>query len=730
MGAFEVSADALGLGALIGGGLTAASLAALGISAADIAGGAGSSFIGFNGSTNGFYNLGSYNQAIDNGAHMNAPVTGTPQGSIYQNVYNNAIGSGATPEQATQAAQTAMAGGNPSSALSGLGTSTTPGAGISTAPQMTVLDTTVPGGVAQGAAGGGLTATQSGLLGAGIGAGAGLVGGSLLGSSPGAAGTPGQISNTQSAGAGTGAGTAAGAGSGSLGSIAKDVQTYAPIVSAGAGLASTIGGASGGVKTSAPNPASTAGDILGAELQYAPQVYNATAQYSPLYNQLQNSNLNANAQNLTSQYGSIAPQLQGTQGGLNAQQAAQQQALLSQYGAGTVSAYQSANPQLQALQNQYTKLAESSPSPVGQIQGAGNWGNLYNQQVQNTVANNQVGASLVSPQMAVSSGNAQTVNQLNQTAQQQLALGSSMSQQQASTVANQVLSNYNQMGRANDPTAIAGLATGLDTYGQQLLTQRETNAANAANLQTAQNSLGVQAGTANLTANQQSQLANQSTILATQQANQQAALSGLGMQGSALSSAGAQGLAANQSNQQAQLSNAQYQQSLLGNAAGLAQSTAATPLNQLYTQSQGLTNSYNTSAQAGTGTQAANSLSSMYNPFNSAAYQSAYNAQASANTSNASTNAGLIGGGLSLLGSIANGYLSSSCWAARAIYGMNDPKWLIVRRWMLTEASPELLALYRSVGPRLALRLGNLPRLRARIKASMDAIIERDYSNA
>jgi hypothetical protein len=264
------------------------------------------------------------------------------------------------------------------------------------------------------------------------------------------------------------------------------------------------------------------------------------------------------------------------------------------------------------------------------------------------------------PTQTVSQGQNGTLGQLNTTAQQQLALGTSVSPQEQATVANEVLSNYNSMGRANDPTAIAGLATGLDTYGQQLLTQREANAGTAAGLTTSQNQLGVSAGEANLSASQQSQLANQSTNLAAQQSNQAANLTGLGLQGSALQAGGAQSLASQQSNQQAQLANAQYQQSLLSGAANLAQSTATTPLNQLYNQSGALTGASNVSTQAGQGTQAANSLSGLYNPFNSAGYTSAYTAAANANQTNATTNAGLIGGGITLLGNLANSFLSNS----------------------------------------------------------------------
>lgn len=601
-------------------GLGAGTLAAAGLTAADIAGADGSSFYGYDGSTNGFTNIGSYNQAIVNGAQTNTgPSTGPGSNAsqIYNNVYNNAVNSGVDPQQAATYAQQAANNGVDYSGGYNVGAPTSAaGTGAGTTAANAAAGTVAPGVTATGGAvtaGGSTLGTAATVGGAAVAGGA--LGGILAGGSSPAAGATG----TSAAATGSTATTAATAAGGStLGSTLGTIAKAAPIVTAAGALA---GGLSGGTSTSAPNAGSVAGNILQDEINFAPQVYSTTAQYAPQYANLQSQMLGSSTSSVASLYGATAPGLQDLQTSLNSQQASGNVNLLGQYGSSLVSAYQAANPQLQALQNQYTSLAQSNPAPVGQISGAGNWATSFAGGVQQTVGQNQV-----------SGGTNSMANQLNQTASQQLALGTGVSQQEASTVANQVLSNYNSMGRANDPTAIAGLATSLDTYGQNLLNTRESNAATAAGLTTNQNALNLQA----------------------QQSNQSAALTGLNLDYSALSSGGAQGLAANQSNQAAQLSNAQYQQSTLGGAATLAQSTAANPLNLLTTGSTSLTQAYNATAQAGTSLQAGQALSGMYNPFNSAAYGPAYTAQANANTTNATTNAGLVGGGLSLLGSISN----------------------------------------------------------------------------
>lgn len=603
LGAFIVSDSVIGGGALLGAGLTGGALAGLGAGA--IAGAEGA----------GLTNLGSLQAYDANAAATNSPQTlanqQLSQQQMQQSIIKQMEANGMTPEQAQAAVQNMDPSlyGQVSSALT---------------PPATALPAQVTSAAALTPGGG----IPSGVLAGLGGAGAGLVGGSLLGGTAGS--TPASTANNSPA-AGTGLGaaapTAAGTATGTTaGTLLKDVTTLAPVAAAAGTI---VGGTTGGgVKTTAPNPGSIAGGILQDEINYAPSIYQTTQQYAPQYAGLQSGLLNQSASGVLSGYQTQAPALQGLQTNLNAQQAGGNLGLVGQYGSSFNQAFQAANPQLQQTQNTLNTLANTAQNPVGAISGAGSQLGGVGQQ-----AIGAVGAN------AVQQAYNPTLSQLNATAQQQLALGTGMSQQEASTVANQVLSNYNSMGRANDPTAIAGLATGLDTYGQQLLQQREAAASSAAGqLTTAQ------------TANQQAQATNLSAQLGAQ-----------GLNYEALSGQGAQQLQGAQANQQAQLSNASYQQDLLQNAASLEQSTGNTAMNSLLGQSQGLSNAYNTTAQGGTSLSNANALSGMYNPFNSAAYGPAYSAATAANQTNATTNAGLIGGGLSLLGNLAgnSGFTSS-----------------------------------------------------------------------
>jgi len=366
-----------------------------------------------------------------------------------------------------------------------------------------------------------------------------------------------------------------------------------------------------------PNIAQAATSTEQAQIDLAPQQYGAVSQYAPQYQDLANQLAQQSLFGTTSSPGELslyqqaAPQLQSLQSQLNAQQAGANVSLVNQLGGQATAAFQNANPQLQQVQTGLTNLATSGANPVGGI-NATNWGSNYNQGVGNAIAQNQVG------------GMGSTVDQLNNTAQQQLALGGSVSPQQAATISGQILANYNQQGRANDPTAIAGLATGLDTYSQQLLQQREANAAGAGGLQ------------------QQAQQANLSGALAGQ---------GLQFQGSATQAQ--QQLAAQQANQAAQQFNAQYQAGTLGQAGSLLAQTSVNPFSAILGQSGAIGTASGAQGQGG----ASSTLQGQQNAFNpfpmaTSLYNNYTGQVANANQTNATTSAGLFGGGISAIGTL------------------------------------------------------------------------------
>ena len=70
-----------------------------------------------------------------------------------------------------------------------------------------------------------------------------------------------------------------------------------------------------------------------------------------------------------------------------------------------------------------------------------------------------------------------------------------------------------------------------------------------------------------------------------------------------------------------------------------------------------------------------------------------------------------------------NGLFSSSCWVARAVYGVENPRWLLFRFWLLHRAPGWFRALYLRHGERFGAWLGDKPRLRGAIRRWMDTRI-------
>jgi len=63
------------------------------------------------------------------------------------------------------------------------------------------------------------------------------------------------------------------------------------------------------------------------------------------------------------------------------------------------------------------------------------------------------------------------------------------------------------------------------------------------------------------------------------------------------------------------------------------------------------------------------------------------------------------------------------CWVAREVYGIDNPKWLQFREWMLTKASDNLRNYYIEYGERIAESIRNRPKIKALIRKWMDSKI-------
>lgn len=133
----------------------------------------------------------------------------------------------------------------------------------------------------------------------------------------------------------------------------------------------------------------------------------------------------------------------------------------------------------------------------------------------------------------------------------------------------------------------------------------------------------------------------------------------------------------------------------------------------------------------------------LQNASNQAGYQSSiYGAQAGFAGAQAQARGAMIGGALGGLGALGGGLLggagtaaaagksvfSGICWVARAVYGEDNPKWLLFREW-LTEDAPEWFHdLYCEYGPRFAEFISDKPLIKWAIRKWMDARIKSKFS--
>jgi hypothetical protein len=84
----------------------------------------------------------------------------------------------------------------------------------------------------------------------------------------------------------------------------------------------------------------------------------------------------------------------------------------------------------------------------------------------------------------------------------------------------------------------------------------------------------------------------------------------------------------------------------------------------------------------------------------------------------------LVGGAITGGGSFALASATkAACWVARAVYGEDNPKWLIFRGWMLNESPEWFRSLYLKHGEAFAEFIKDKPMLRAVIQVGMDSVV-------
>lgn len=64
---------------------------------------------------------------------------------------------------------------------------------------------------------------------------------------------------------------------------------------------------------------------------------------------------------------------------------------------------------------------------------------------------------------------------------------------------------------------------------------------------------------------------------------------------------------------------------------------------------------------------------------------------------------------------------SAACWVAREVYGIENPKWLDFREWMLNDSPAWFRALYLKFGERFAKFISDKPKVKAVIRRWMDS---------
>ena len=85
----------------------------------------------------------------------------------------------------------------------------------------------------------------------------------------------------------------------------------------------------------------------------------------------------------------------------------------------------------------------------------------------------------------------------------------------------------------------------------------------------------------------------------------------------------------------------------------------------------------------------------------------------------------------SIIGGLASGIGAAiGCWVARCVYGEDNPRWLVFREWVATEAPGWFRELYTSKGEAFAEYISDKPILKAVVRKAMDIVVDAKVSEA
>jgi len=259
------------------------------------------------------------------------------------------------------------------------------------------------------------------------------------------------------------------------------------------------------------------------------------------------------------------------------------------------------------------------------------------------------------------------------------------------------------MGRTYDPTST------IDEVKIQLM---EDEARRGRNLAQAQSILGGEAGI------QQSDLARN---LQAQMANLQTQQAGIGRELGAAESDVERAMRQQAMEEQYRQAGLGQERAAAASMVGLEQATGADPFQAILGRPSGagvgVGQRVMDTAQYGLG-----SAPSFITPQTGLGYISAENAaQASMYGAEQQAAAARSAGKKSMLGGILGGIF---CWVAREAYGADNPKWLRFREWMLNRAPDDLREYYIEHGPAIAENIRHDEPAKARMRDTMDAILE------
>ena len=276
----------------------------------------------------------------------------------------------------------------------------------------------------------------------------------------------------------------------------------------------------GAPSVQAPKPPNAGVELTQAIQGYianAPALYQEEAQYQPAYNQLQQGMEMGNIRAYTQQYESMLPAAQAAATGAQQQATAGQLTNMQMNARGATQALMASSPQYGQLAGMagaqlgagldptltglYGQVMGNVPSQMAGFQNlaaqAGQQLTPINQQLQALAGQSQVGTNQTVAQLGqlqqnvlanarsdifnATKGNVMSAlgnldpltQQLQTTAQQQLALGGSMSPQMAADVAQQERAAYQARGMLQSTGSIGAEIMGQQQMQQQLLQQRE-----------------------------------------------------------------------------------------------------------------------------------------------------------------------------------------------------------------------------------------------------------------